>query len=103
MNINANLRAISDIGTAQQVSANNVANSQTNNFEASRVVQHADKVTISKEARIAAQNPAGENLSTSNVARDIVHMTANETYLAANVKVINAQDQMDQALFTLKK
>jgi len=89
MNVNANLKAINHIATSQQVSANNIANSQSNNFQASRVVQTTDKVSISPEARIAAQ--------------DMVQMTINESGLSANVKAIQTQDQMDQALFSLKK
>jgi flagellar basal body rod protein FlgG len=103
MNVDASIRAINNISTTQQVSANNIANSQTNDFQASRVVQTTDKITISPEARLASQNSTGENMSTTNVAKGILQMTVNESYLAANVKTINAQDQMDQALFTLKK
>jgi len=103
MNVDANLRSINNIATTQQVSANNIANAQTNDFQASRVVQTTDKVSISPEARIAAQNSAGETLSTTNVAQDIVQMSANETFLSANVKAIQTQDQMDQALFSIKK
>jgi len=103
MNVDANIKSINNIGINQQVSANNIANAQSNDFRASHVVQSADKITISPEARLAAQNNEGENMSTTNVAQDIVKMTVNESYLAANVKAIHAQDQMDQALFSIKK
>lgn len=103
MNVDANLKSINNIGITQQVSANNIANAQSNGFQASRVVQTTDKVTISPEARLAAQNSAGEPMSTTNVPQDIVQMTANESFLSANVKAIQTQDQMDQALFSIKK
>jgi len=103
MNVDANLRSINNIGITQQVSANNIANTQSNGFQASRVVQTTDKVTISQEARLAAQNSMGESMSTTNVPQDIVKMTANESFLSANVKAIQTQDQMDQALFSIKK
>ena len=103
MNVDANLRSINNIATTQQVSANNIANAQTNDFQASRVVQTTDKVTISPEARIAAQNSSGETMSTTDVAQDVVQMTVNEQSLSANVKAIQTQDQMDQALFSIKK
>ncbi len=103
MNVDANLRSINNISITQQVSANNIANAQTNDFQASRVVQATDRVTISPEARIAAQSSTGETMSTTNVAQDIVQMSANETFLSANVKAIQTQDQMDQALFSIKK
>lgn len=103
MNVDTNLRSINNIGITQQVSANNIANTQSNGFQASRVVQTTDKVTISQEARLAAQNSMGEPMSTTNVAQDIVKMTANESFLSANVKAIQTQDQMDQALFSIKK
>jgi len=102
MNVDVNIRAINNIATTRQVSANNIANSQTNNFQASRVVQTTDKITINPEARLASQKNTGENMSTTNAAKGILQMTANKSYLAANVKTIHAQDQLDQTLFTLK-
>ncbi|MDQ6956441.1 MAG: hypothetical protein Q9M21_04520 [Mariprofundaceae bacterium] len=103
MNVDANLKSINNIAITQQVSANNVANAQSNDFQASRVVQGADKITISPEARLAAQNSAGETMSTTDIAQDVVQMTMNESFLSANVKAIQTQDQMDQALFSIKK
>ncbi|PCH53812.1 MAG: hypothetical protein COC22_01690 [Flavobacteriaceae bacterium] len=103
MNVDANLKSISNIGISQQVSTNNIVNAQSNDFQAHRVVQSADKVSISPEARLAAQNNAGENMSTTDVAQDIVQTTINEATLSANIKAIQTQDQMDQALFSIKK
>jgi len=103
MNVDANLKSINNISITQQVSANNVANAQTNDFQASRAVQTPDKITISPEARLAVQNSAGESMSTTNVAQDVVQMSMNESFLSANVKAIQTQDQMDQALFSIKK
>jgi len=103
MNVDANLKSISNIGISQQVSTNNIVNAQSNDFQANRVVQSADKVSISPEARLAAQNNAGENMSTTDVAQDIVQTTINEATLSANIKAIQTQDQMDQALFSIKK
>jgi len=103
MKVDANLGTIKNIAITQNVSANNIANAQSNNFQASRVVQTTDKVTISQEARLAAQNSAGEAMSTTDVAQDIVQMTSNESSLSANVKAMQIQDQMDKALFSIKK
>jgi len=101
MQVSANINAITNISTAQEVAANNIANINTDGFKASTVVQGTDKVTISQAARAAAQNANGEELSTTDAAQDMVTMEINETSLNANVKAIQTQDEMNKALMGL--
>jgi len=102
MQVNANIKAISNISKAQEVAANNIANVNTNGFKASVAIQNGDKLIISSEARAASMNAAGEEMSTSDPAQDMVAMTINQTSLEANVKTIQVQNEMNNALLSLK-
>jgi len=101
MKVGTNLNAINNIGTMQQVSANNVANTLTPGFKASRAVQNGDTVTISQEARHAAIDSNGRPMSTTDLGQEMVRMTANKASLNANVKAIRTQSEMDQALLSI--
>jgi len=103
MQVKANLIAISNASKSQEVSANNIANVNTNGFTASRAAQSGDKLNISPEARAAMQNTAGQSMSTTAPAQDMVQMTVNQRALEANVKAIQTQDDMNKALMDLKK
>jgi len=103
LQIKANINAINNISQMQEVAANNIANINSNGFKASSYVQSGDRVNISPEARAAMQNSAGEELSTTDPAQDMVWMIANETSLAANVTAIQTQDEMNKALLELNK
>jgi len=102
MQVNANITSIYNISKAQEVSANNIANVNTDGFKASRAIQNGDTVTISQDARTAAQNAAGATMSTTAPAQDIISMTINQTSLEANVKAIQTQDDMSKALLAIK-
>ena len=103
MQVKANINAINNISQMQEVAANNIANINSNGFKASSYVQSGDRLNISPEARAAAQNSAGEELSTTEPEQDMVRMIANETSLAANVAAIQTQDEMNKALMELNK
>jgi len=103
MQVKANINAINNISQMQEVAANNIANVSTDGFKASSYVQNGDRVSISPEARAAIQNSAGQTLSTSDPAQDMVNMTTHETALAANIAAIQTQDEMGKALSELKK
>jgi len=102
MQVNANINAISNISQAQEISANNIANVNTAGFKASVAIQNGDKLIISQQARAASMNAAGEEMSTSDPVQDIVSMTVNQTALEANVKAIQVQEDMNDALLSLK-
>jgi len=103
MQVKANINAINNISQMQEVAANNIANVNSNGFKASAYVQTGDRVSISPDARAAIANTAGEALSTTDPAQDMVRMMGNETSLAANVTAIQTQDAMNRALLDLKK
>ncbi|MDQ6993599.1 MAG: hypothetical protein Q9M31_08990 [Mariprofundus sp.] len=103
MQVNANISAMKNAITMQEVSANNIANVQTNGFKASRVVQSGDRIQISPEARAAIENSAGEKMSTTDLGQDMVKMSSNKITLQANVAAIRTQADMQQALMDMKK
>ncbi len=103
MQVKANISAISNAMKSQEVTAHNIANVNTNGFTASRAVQSGDKLNISQEARAAMQNTAGQSMSTTDPAKDMVQMSVNQRALEANVKAIQTQDEMNKALMDLNK
>ncbi|RLL48980.1 hypothetical protein D8Y20_13430 [Mariprofundus sp. EBB-1] len=103
MQVNANIAAINNASKTQEVSANNIANVNSNDFKASRAVQSGDQLNISPEARAAMQNTKGESISTTDPAQDMVQMSVNQRSVEANVAAIKTQEDMQQALLAIKK
>jgi len=103
MKVNANLQAISNITTTQQVAANNVANVLTNGFKASRALQTGDKITISQETRNAIQKNEAATASVTNLEQDLLQMRQNQVALSANVRAIKTQNEIYKAFDTLTK
>ena len=103
MPINANIAAINNAFKTQEVTANNIANVNSNDFKASRAVQSGDQLNISVEARAAMQNSKGESMSTTDPAQDMVQMSVNQRSLEANVVAIQTQDEMQKALLAMKQ
>ena len=103
MKVSSNLNALNNISKMHDVSANNIANVNSNGFKASRAVQTGDSVQISVEAREAAKNSLGEEMSTTDVGQDMVQMSVNQHSLEANVKAIQTQSEMEKALMEIKK
>ncbi|MDX8388233.1 MAG: flagellar basal body protein [Ghiorsea sp.] len=99
MQVSANIGSIQRIALSQEVSANNIANVNTNNFKASKT----DQLNISSEARSAALNSTGKEMSTTEPVQDIVQMTMNATSLEANIKAIQTQADMLQVVMNIKK
>jgi len=103
MQVNANIAAINNALKTQEVTANNIANVNRNDFKASRAVQNGDQLNISPEARAAMQNTKGENMSTTDPAQDMVQMSVNQRSLEANVVAIQTQEAMQKALLAIKQ
>ncbi len=117
MDFNASLSGLSAFSTAQQVTAHNVANVNTEEFQSSRVsleelpdqggvrVQEISKNTdpgpMVQSMRLE-QTQAGQTrqvqatvqASNTDVAREMVSMTVNENAFAANAAVVRTQDEM---------
>lgn len=103
MKVDGNIQALRNIGTRQQVSANNLANVNSDGFKASRTVQQGDSVSISPEARAATLNANGEALSNSDIGSEMVNMSIYGAAFSANINAIQTQDEMAEALLNLKK
>jgi len=107
MKVNANLQAMSNITTTQQVAANNVANVLTTGFKASRTVQTGDRVSISQATRNAIQKAIQTNesatASTTNIEQNLLQMRQNEVALSANITAIKTQNAIYKTIDTLKK
>ena len=117
MDFNASLSALGAFSTAQEVTAHNVANVNTEEFKSSRVsleelpdqsgvrVQEIRKDT-SPGPQVQSMRPeqtqAGQmeqvqttvQASNTDVAREMVSMTVNENAFAANAAVVRTQDEM---------
>ncbi len=99
MNINANISAMDALGSAYQVTANNVANVNTDGFQASRANLESgpegDGVRVSSITTDTTPGAMFEGRETSNVdtASEMVGMITTENAYAANAAVIHAGDQ----------
>lgn len=117
----ASLSALRAFGVKSQVTANNVANVNTDEFNKSRVDMVEGRpegvdVTISKpgsaekgnfEAPEAGENTAGEaagekKLSNVDIGEEMVNMMTTETSYAANTKVVQSKDEMLGTLIDMK-
>jgi len=111
-----NLQALQAIGVSQQVTANNVANMNTDGFQPSRVdletgpggqgVHVQDIVEISSDGQLAAtENAMPEDVQTdapvepsaTDLATEMVQMIENEHAFAANVAAIRGDAEMTGA------
>ena len=116
--------AMSAYGTRQQASAHNLANTNTNGFEPTRVTladradnggvrvqdtrtetdsstnEPQDKVTLSSRAKEAGSEDrqVREEPSETEVAKEMVRMRENREAYAANASVAQAQRQMQGSL-----
>jgi len=110
--LNAALSALDAYGQKLDVTANNIANMNTDGFKKSRaVLQEADSsgvvLSISKVntpgAPILSEDGTGEVRESSNVdlAEEIVDLTTTKHAFQANLKTIKAEDEMLGSLFDI--
>jgi flagellar hook protein FlgE len=113
--INATGSALSGIkacGTKIGVTANNIANMNTDGFKKSRAVLeegHLSGVTVSIEeidtpgAILPAQDGSGETRETSNVdlEEEAGNLITTRTALSANIKTLRTWDEMTESLIDL--
>jgi flagellar basal-body rod protein FlgC len=99
MNIDANVSAMSALGSAHQVTANNIANVNTDGFQASRANLETgpggEGVRVSSLTKDTSSGSIFQGRETSNVdtAREMVGLMTTENAYAANAAVIRADDQ----------
>ena len=103
MNVDNNIQSMQVIGQSQEISAHNIANVNTDGYEVAKPVQPADRISISSEARAAEQSANSLASSNTDVGKEFVKMSVNETGYTANVKAIQTQSDMEKSLFELKE
>lgn len=87
--------ALQAFSISQQVTANNVANLNTDNFTASRT-------------SLQANSSGGVNATVSgtkdtvDISREAVNIMSNTSGFNANLKVLKASDEMTKELFSIK-
>lgn len=103
----SNASALSALGKVQEVSANNVANMNTDGFKASSVVLESgpgdDGVRVSAIHQSTASGPmAGEvELSNTDVGREMTTMMTTENAFSANAVAIRVSEQMTGHLLNM--
>ena len=106
------LSGIKACGTKIGVTANNVANLNTDGFKKSRAVLkegHPSGVTVSIKkidtpgAILPAQDGSGETRETSNVdlAEEVGNLITTRTAFSANIKTLKTWDEMTESLIDL--
>lgn len=100
MNVENSLSALNALGTTQQVSANNVANVNTDEFSASRVAletgPEGQGVRVGAILRDESPGPQVDGVRGSNtdVATEMVSMMRTQTAFGANVAAVRAQEEL---------
>ena len=101
----ASLTGMNAAATSVRVTANNVANFRSEDFQASRLDQvdqadnggtRATRITASEEQALP---PGGSN---TNLERDMVSLIRDEASYAANAAVIRTDNQMMGTLMDMK-
>jgi len=87
--------ALSAYGIRQAVTANNVANIETPDFKASTVTLQ-EKTTGGVQASVSKTN------DTVDISREAVNMISNSNGFKANIKTLQAQDEMAKELLNIK-
>lgn len=106
------LSGIKALGTKIGVTANNMANMNTDGFKKSRAVLeqgHPSGVTVSIEeidtpgAILPAQDGSGATRETSNVdlEEEMVNLITTPTAFSANIKTLKTWDEMTERLIDL--
>ncbi len=109
---NTALSALGALFRKLDVTANNIANSQTNNFKKSQVEMEdvypsGVKVSISQvntPGDILPPNEKGVSQESSNVnlAEELVNLIVTQHDFSANIKTIQTKDEMEKQLIDIK-
>jgi len=87
--------ALQAFSTAQQVTANNVANLNTDGFKASRA-------TFQENGASGVSASASSTEDTVDFSREVTNMISNTQGFKANIKVLQAADEMSKELLNIK-
>lgn len=108
--INNSAQALKAFGTATAVNANNIANVESDNFKSSRAVMNEGgdggvKVTLSQNSAqgplVAKSDGSTKELSNTDLATEFTSMINNQSAYGANIKTVQAQDQMKGTLINM--
>lgn len=109
---NTALSALGALFRKLDVTANNIANSQTNNFKKGRV-EMEDVYPSGVKVNISQVNTPGDQLppdekgvsqesSNVNIAEELVNLIVTEHDFSANIKTIQTKDEMEKQLIDIK-
>ncbi|WP_147821915.1 flagellar basal body rod C-terminal domain-containing protein [Salidesulfovibrio onnuriiensis] len=107
MSMDVNLSALSAHASVHQVAANNIANVNTDGFQASRANLESGPsdqgVRVASLTRDTSPGAVFEGRETSNVdlGREMVSMMTTENAYAANASVVRANDEMTGYLLNM--
>lgn len=87
--------AVQAFGTSQQITAHNVANLNTDDFKASRVV-------FQEDARGGVTATAAKTRDTVDISREATNLLTNTQGFKANLAVLRTADEMTQQLLDIK-
>jgi flagellar basal-body rod protein FlgC len=87
--------ALQAFSTAQQITANNIANLNTDGFKASRAA-FQENGTSGVTASASSTN------DTVDLSREVTNLISNTQGFKANIKVIQAADEMTKELLNIK-
>jgi flagellar hook protein FlgE len=87
--------ALNVYGIKQAVTANNVANIETPDFKASTV-------TVQEKATGGVQASVSKTKDTVDISREAVNMISNSNGFKANIKTLQAKDEMTKELLNIK-
>ncbi|MGO9139749.1 MAG: flagellar basal body rod C-terminal domain-containing protein [Syntrophales bacterium] len=110
--LNTSISALNALFTQTDVTANNIANSQTNGFKESNV-QFEDVDPSGVKVTISSVNTPGDTLppdangnpqesSNVNLAENLINLIVAQNSVAANIDAINAQNEMQQSIIDIK-
>ena len=110
--LNTSLSALNALFTQTDVTANNIANSQTNGFKESNV-EFEDVDPSGVKVTLSSVNTPGDTLppdangnpnesSNVNLAENLVNLIVAQNSAGADIAALNTEDQMQQSIIDIK-
>jgi len=110
LSINNNISALSALATRQNVSANNIANSETRQFKKSTtILEEGPTGAVSSRAQrvntpgVMINQPDGslEELSNVDLGQELTDMIPTQHGYQANLKALKADQEMEDSILDL--
>lgn len=87
--------ALQAFSTSQQITANNIANLNTDGFKASRA-------TFKENGASGVYASASKTEDTVDLSREVTNLISDKQVYKANIKVLQASDEMTKELLNIK-